>query len=76
MVVGQQCQQQVEYCYVVVGGYVVVILFEQVIGGDDFGEVFGEVIVLMLVYCGVIVVEQVELGQWVDVGGQCVDCCF
>ena len=73
MVAGQQRQQQVEYRHAAAGGHAIAIPLEQVIGGDDLGEALGEVIVPTPVHRGAIAVEQAELGQRVDAGGQRAD---
>ncbi|MCY1437513.1 hypothetical protein D9M71_536770 [compost metagenome] len=70
VVAGQQRQQQVEHRQAAAGGEAITVPVEQVTGGDHLGETLGEVILPTPVHRGTIAIQQAQLRQRVDPGGQ------
>nr|WP_167659660.1 leucine-rich repeat domain-containing protein [Pseudomonas sp. BCA13] len=73
VVTGQHCQQQVEHRHAATGGQAVTVPVEQMAGGNDLGEAFGEVILPAPVHGGAVAIEQAKLSQRVNAGRQAAD---
>ncbi|MNZ62840.1 hypothetical protein D3C78_809720 [compost metagenome] len=73
VVAGQQRQQQVEHRQAAAGGEAVTVPVEQVAGGDHLGEALGEVVLPAPVHRGAVAIQQAQLRQRIDPGGQAAD---